>query len=105
MTDLAIIAPQPQVQVRGRIRAGLVEYAREKVQGALRLAPRPVLFVRLTLERAAAHRAEQPYTVRVHVDVNGGHLHAHASGATFTEAVDLAQQRLRRLLGRDVRRR
>lgn len=93
--------PQPQVHVHGPIRAGLVEYARERVTTVLRLAPRPVLFVRIGLDRSTS--AERPYTVRVHADVSGVDLHATASASTFTQAVDLTRRRLRALLGNKSR--
>jgi ribosome-associated translation inhibitor RaiA len=93
--------PQPQVHVHGPVRAGLVQYAREKVINALRLAPRPVLFVRIGLNLPTG--AAGSYTVRVHADVSGVDLHASASASTFTEAVDLAQRRLRTLLSKHSR--
>jgi len=99
MTRL-IAPPQPQVYVRGSIRAGLVEYARRKVTVALAHAPRPVLFVRLNLSRAAASGVAQPYAVAMHADVSDVDLHATATAATFAEAVDLAQHRLNAQLSR-----
>jgi ribosome-associated translation inhibitor RaiA len=97
--------PQPQVHLHGSIRAGQVEYARRKVAAALAHAPRPVLFVRLNLTRAAAPGLTRPYSVTIHIDLSGVDLHATAAAATFTEAVDLARRRLNTRLGRVTRRR
>ncbi|MEJ3747016.1 hypothetical protein WEI85_27505 [Actinomycetes bacterium KLBMP 9797] len=93
-----VAAPRLQVHVHGPVRTGLVRYARAKVAAALRYAPRPVLFVRLTVERSTAHGVYRPYTIRVHADVNGHELYARASAATLTEAADLVRHRLRTLL-------
>ncbi|MFY1671506.1 HPF/RaiA family ribosome-associated protein [Plantactinospora sp. WMMB334] len=97
--------PQPQVYVHGPIRAGQIEYARRKTGAALEHAPRPVLFVRLTLGHARVRGAGQPYAVAVHADVSGLEIHAAATAATFSEAVDLAQRRLGAQLSRADRRR
>ena len=99
MTRL-IAPPQPQVYVQGSIRAGMVEYATGKVTAALAHAPRPVLFVRLSLTRAAARGVAAPFSVAVHVDVSGVDIYTSATAATFTEAVDLAQRRLHARLSR-----
>lgn len=95
-----VAPPQPQVYVHGSIRSGLVQYACQKVTAGLAHAPRPVLFVRLNLSRAAARGVNQPYSVAVHADVSGVDIHVSATAATFTEAVDLAQQRLNARLSR-----
>lgn len=99
MTRL-VAPPQAQVHVRGSIRPGLVEYASRKVTAALARAPRPVLFVRLALTHTTARGVIQPFTVAVHADVSGVDIHVTATAATFTEAVDLAQQRLNARLSR-----
>jgi ribosome-associated translation inhibitor RaiA len=98
-----VAPPQPQVYVRGPIPTGQVDYARSKVAGAFRIAPRPVLFVRLSIEKSADPGGGRPYTVRVHADVSGVDLHARASAPTVTEAADLVQRRLRALLARTSR--
>jgi ribosome-associated translation inhibitor RaiA len=95
-----VAPPQPQVYVHGSIRAGLVQYASRKVTAALAHAPRPVLFVRLALTHASARGTSQQYSVAVHADVSGVDVHVSAAAATFTEAVDLAQQRLNARLSR-----
>lgn len=100
---VTLAPPQPQVHVRGSIPATQVDYARTKVAAAFRLAPRPVLFVRLTIERPSDATGGRLYTVRVHADVSGVDLHARASAPTVTEAADLVRQRLRTLLARTSR--
>jgi ribosome-associated translation inhibitor RaiA len=62
-----------------------------------------VLFVRLTIERLTDQNPGRLYTVRVHADVSGVDLHARATAPTVTEAVDLAQGRLRAQLARTSR--
>ncbi|MDW5330437.1 hypothetical protein [Plantactinospora sp. KLBMP9567] len=95
-----IAPPQPQVYVHGAIRPGQVAYARRKVTAALRHAPRPVLFVRMSLNRSAARGVDRPYGVAIHASLSGVDLHAAADAATLTEAVELARRRLETQLQR-----
>jgi len=59
--------------------------------------------VRLTLHRVTAHGTRPPFRVAVHADVSGVDVHVSADAATFTEAADLAQQRLNTRLSRTGR--
>lgn len=75
----------------------LAAYATGKVRTVLQHSPARVLFVRLTLDSAAAPRTA---TARVDVEVNGADVHARAAAPTLLEAVDLMQDRLRSRLAR-----
>ncbi|MEQ4304690.1 hypothetical protein ABNF97_25480 [Plantactinospora sp. B6F1] len=90
--------------MHGAIRPGQVGYARRKVTAALRHVPRPVLFVRMSLNRSAACGVDRPYGVAIHASLPCVDLHAAADAATFTEAVALAQRRLETQLQRADRR-
>jgi len=75
-----------------------IAYAREKVIAAARAAPRRVRFARITLTLEDHRSIERPAKTQVTLDVDGRMVRADAVGRSFTEAIDLMEQRLRRRL-------
>jgi ribosome-associated translation inhibitor RaiA len=74
----------------------LRSYAEERIEGAARAAPRPVLFARLTLHEEANPQIVRPAVAKATLDVGGTPVRAHVAAATMREAVDLLTDRLRR---------
>jgi ribosome-associated translation inhibitor RaiA len=93
---MSVDAPAVQVTVRhGHVPPGTVAYVREKVGHVLHLAPAPVLFARVTLSHDEAPDLQRPAIAKAALDVNGRPVRAHVAAATFPEAVDLLEARLR----------
>lgn len=88
--------PQIQVSVRGEVPPDGARYAREKIGGALRFAPVPVLYAKVRLVREPAVR--HGVLAQVNVDLNGRPVRAQVRATTATEAADLLSDRLRRRL-------
>jgi ribosome-associated translation inhibitor RaiA len=93
-----------QVQVHPTMSSGLSRYATDKLTAALRLAPAPVLYARVRLERSTDPAVARPARARVEVDLNGRILCASADAVTGEAAVDRLQNRLRVQLARHSRR-
>jgi ribosome-associated translation inhibitor RaiA len=89
----------PSVRIHGRGAVQARDYAVDKLAAALRHAPGPVLFARLTLDSGAPGER-----VDAQVDVDGIAVHVHAVGDTMTEAIDRLQERMRARLRRMRRR-
>lgn len=79
-------------------------YARKKILAAARTAPAPVRFGRVTLTLEGHRSIERPSRIEVMLDVDGRIVRAQATARSTEEAIDLVDQRLRRLL-RDTRQR
>ncbi|GAA0804975.1 HPF/RaiA family ribosome-associated protein [Spirilliplanes yamanashiensis] len=89
----------PSVRTHGPVPAPARDYAVAKLGAALRHAPAPVPFARVTLD-STGHGEY----AGAQVDVGGVPVHVHAAGETMTEAVDRLQERLRARLRRMRRR-
>ncbi|MFB4320572.1 hypothetical protein [Actinomadura sp. 21ATH] len=72
-----------------------VRHAREVVTRALKHAPRPVLYTKVTLGILNDPAVPRPYLVSIRVDLNGRPVNAYAAGPTMAEAIGLAGSRLR----------
>ncbi|MFB9433142.1 sigma 54 modulation/S30EA ribosomal C-terminal domain-containing protein [Streptoalloteichus tenebrarius] len=79
------------------------DYARDKVLALSRCCPGPVPYVRIKLTRSHDPSVPTPALVQVNLDVDGSEVRAQAAAPTFTEAVDLVQDRLRERLRRLAR--
>ncbi|WP_200797736.1 sigma 54 modulation/S30EA ribosomal C-terminal domain-containing protein [Streptoalloteichus hindustanus] len=79
------------------------DYARDKVLALSRCCPGPVPFARVRLTRSHDPSVPTPALVQVNLEVTGTEVRAQAAAPTFTEAVDLVQDRLRERLRRLAR--
>jgi ribosome-associated translation inhibitor RaiA len=79
-------------------------YAARKIEHLRRLAPAPVLFVRVDLVMEPDPGRERPAVARAEFDVDGRLVRAHVAAPTMLSAVDLVESRLRRRLERIARR-
>jgi len=93
------------VSTQGDVGPADVEYARDKLGSALRAAGRHVLFVRARLAAVADPAVGRPASVHVTVDLRGHPVQVTSAGATMTEAIDLAHDRLQERLRRAADRR
>jgi len=95
------IAPAAvRVTVIGDVPETIVDYARDKIARASRLAGEPVLDIRV---RITAHRdpaVPEPVTAQVNLDLNGRPVRARAQAPTAREVVDRLDARLRNQLAR-----
>ncbi|MGR3938860.1 ribosome hibernation promotion factor [Streptomyces sp. BRA346] len=83
-----------QVESRGQIPPGAVEYAREKVAALIGRTRGPVLFARVKLTHMANPAMKRPALAQANLDVNGRPARAHVAAVTVPEAIDLLQDRL-----------
>jgi ribosome-associated translation inhibitor RaiA len=95
--------PAVRVETIGKVPARMAEMAGAKVDSALRYAPEPVLFARLTLTMAANPAVKQPAVATVNVDMNGRFVRAQAASESMRGAIDQVADRLRVRLGRAAR--
>ena len=86
------------VTLRGNVGEFAGEYAREKVAGALEVAPAPVLHAHVVLDWTHDPGMPRPARAEATVDVNGTAVRARTSAPTMNEAVDELEARLRRQL-------
>jgi len=98
MSDIQI-----QIRCRDEQYRRIVDYAREKVETALRHTSRPILYARVWLDRSADPAVARPAEASVEVDVNGTVIRARADAPTQVEAIDLMQDRLRARMARLTR--
>jgi ribosome-associated translation inhibitor RaiA len=88
--------PEVHVSVlRGNVPDAIVDQAREKVGGLLRLAPAPVLDARVALALEPSPDMQRPAVAKASLDVNGRPVRAHVAADTLPEAVDLLEGKLR----------
>ena len=87
---------EPTVVVRGDVPDAMVTYARTKVLAAMKHAPSTLIDVEVRIDHHSDPARERANHVGIAVDIDGTPVHAHADGATVTEAVDRAVARLRR---------
>ena len=86
---------QVQTYTQGAVPDEAVELTVQRVRSLLRLAPRPVLFVRVKLALAADPAVSRPATAQATIDAGGRIIRAQASARTLGEAADLLHDRLR----------
>jgi hypothetical protein len=86
---------QVQTYTQGAVPDEAVERTVQRVRSLLRLAPRPVLFVRVKLALAADPAVSRPATAHATIDAGGRIIRAQASARTLGEAADLLHDRLR----------
>lgn len=84
-----------QVQERGRVPEGMGDYARRKVQVALRVVRQPVLYAKVRLAQAADPAVRKRAVAQATVDVNGHTVHVHSDAVTLREAIDRLADTLR----------
>ncbi len=92
------VAPEVVIIRRGVIPDLAADYAVNKVQRAIELAPAPVLHARVELHQHLNPSVECPFLATANIDVNGQLVRAQATAATVLEAIDLLEARLRRRL-------
>ena len=84
---------------RGEVPETAGGYASEKLAGVAERAGQPVRFTRVKLTGAENPRVERPAMVELTVELDNGELlRAHRAATSFTEATDLAIDRLARKL-------
>jgi len=66
------------------------------VRHVARFAPTPVTRARVALRHRHDPAAARPATVKASVELSGHVVRAHAEAATFPDAIDLVERRLRR---------
>jgi ribosome-associated translation inhibitor RaiA len=88
------------VQARGEVSPAERDYAQDKIDRLLGLAPGPVLFARVDLTQHADPARERPAFAKAELDVNGRLVRAHVAATTMFEAIDLLEARLRDRLER-----
>ncbi|MFJ8632430.1 hypothetical protein [Streptomyces sp. NPDC093568] len=87
----------------GDVSAEILAYARDRVQAVVDHPGMPALTGEVRIDRAAAHRAEQPWSAVAEVRAGHAVVIVHAREATGRELADRLQDRLRERLGRAVR--
>ncbi|MGZ4147199.1 MAG: ribosome hibernation promotion factor, partial [Actinomycetota bacterium] len=75
-----------------------IAYAKKKIARAAESAPRPVSFGRIKLRHEPHGSIERPSAVEVMLDVDGRAVRVHVAAPTLREAIDIAEERLRRQL-------
>jgi ribosomal subunit interface protein len=87
-----------QLTVRGEVPESAAEYALGKFRHLVSRRFDRVDLVHVVLAVAGNPAHDAPVSVDAEADVGGARLHAHATAAGMTEAVDEAVDRLRRRL-------
>jgi ribosome-associated translation inhibitor RaiA len=87
-----------QITTHGPVGEELRAYAEEKLRRAASIAPRPVLFARLTLSEETNPAIARPAVAKATLDVSGQLIRSHVAAERMHAAVDLLEERLRRRL-------
>jgi len=90
--------PQPILTVRGDFGDGLDELVADKLAVVGRHAHRPVLAVRIELDRHLDPAVEEPVAAKANIDLNGTLVHAEATARTTRGAVSRMVDKLIRQL-------
>jgi ribosomal subunit interface protein len=88
------------VQAHGEVSATDRSYARTKIARISHRASAPILFAKVELRHAGDPARVAPAEVKSELDVDGHVVRAEARAATFFEAIDQVDARLRRQLQR-----
>lgn len=96
MATRRTVAPATvEVQVRGAVPNGSVDYARAKVEHVTGYANQPVLAARAVLTLSPDPAMERPARAEASLDVSGTQVRAHAIASDMTGAIDLLEEKLR----------
>ncbi|MCZ4606579.1 hypothetical protein O3S80_23050 [Streptomyces sp. Lzd4kr] len=87
----------------GDVSAEILSYARDRIQAVVDRPGMPALSGEVRIDRASAHRSEQPWSAVAEVRAGHAVVIVHAREATGRELADRLQDRLREQLGRAVR--
>lgn len=87
--------PTIELQARGDVPDSAIDYARKRVAATTRLAPEPILFIRVRLTLHGNPAAERPAVAQANVDLNGRLVRVQAVAETTQEAIDEMAERLR----------
>ena len=90
----------PSVTSQGRVSAGSVTYATEKVAKIISGIGVPVLLAEVRLIQESDPARQRPAIAEVLLDVNGQPVRAHVAADEMQVAIDLLADRLRRRLDR-----
>lgn len=96
----AEIAHDVVVQAHGEVSGTDRSYARMKIARIWQRAAAPVLFAKVELRRSPNPACDEPAEAKGELDVDGHVVRAEATAATFFEAIDRLDARLRRQLVR-----
>ncbi len=96
----ADVADDVVVSSHGSVSQTDQAYARTKVARLWRHTSAPIVFAKIDLRMAADPARSRPAEARAEVDLNGRVVCAHATSATFFEAIDMLDTRLRRQIRR-----
>lgn len=92
----AVAVPLVEVTRHGDIPQAVCDVAQEKIGALLaRMGGAPVLHAHVRLIRETNPSIERPAIAKASVDLQGRPVNAHVAAATFREAVDLLELRLR----------
>ena len=86
------------VQVRGAVPQGPVDYAGAKVGRVVEIANKQVLTARVVLTMAGDPAMARPARAEASLDVCGTQVRAHAIASDMTAAIDLLEEKLRQNL-------
>jgi len=92
--------PEPVISTHGNVPDDAGDYAKKKIAGLYRGAPRPVIHASCHLTMNANPAVERPAEAEATLDMSGHLVRGHVSAETVTEAIDFLDDRLRRQLKR-----
>jgi Sigma 54 modulation/S30EA ribosomal protein C terminus len=96
-------AMQIQAHAQGAVPKEAMDLAVRRVRSLLRLAPEPVLFVRVRLTLAADPAVERPAIAQANIDLGRRIIRAQATARTLREATERMHDRLRIRMERAAR--
>lgn len=97
----------PQIDVDVTVQGGLpgaIDYSRRKIGGLAKFTHQPVAQARVRLTNYATSGRPEPVVAQANLDLKNRHIRAQVQAATAYEAIDLLQDRLRRILEHRPRR-
>lgn len=83
------------VQVRGAVPPGAVDYAGSKVERVMEIANKPVLVARVVLTMSGDPAMGRPARAEATLDVSGTQVRAQSIASDMTAAIDLLEEKLR----------
>jgi ribosome-associated translation inhibitor RaiA len=93
-----MISYHVEVTLRGQVPKRAKDYATAKIGALVRYAPLPILGARVKLTHLRHRSTGEQVMAEVNLDVNGRPVRAQVAADSSHEAIDLAQDRLRRKL-------
>ncbi len=88
----------PAISVRGPVPAGARDHLEQALVHVSGIAPRPVLRLSGSLTRHEDPALLRPVVAKATIDVSGRVIRAHIAAASETEAINLLESRLHRIL-------